>query len=46
MERPIYVRNMDGTFNKKRPIENIVEVDIYYQEYKERTKINVIKGQK
>jgi len=30
MENPIYIRNMDGTFNKKRPIENIVEVNIYY----------------
>ena len=30
MERPIYVRNMDGTFNKKESIENTVEVNIYY----------------
>jgi len=30
MENPIYIRNMDRTFNKKRPIENIVEVNIYY----------------
>ena len=26
----IYVRNMDKTFNKKRPIEDTVEVNIYY----------------
>ena len=37
MERPVYVRNMDGTFNKERLIENMVEVNIYYQEHRERT---------
>ena len=26
MESPIYVRNVDGTFNKRRLIENTVEV--------------------
>jgi len=46
MERPIYVRNVDGTFNKEEPIENTVEVNIYYQEYRERTEIDVIRGQK
>ena len=40
-ERPIYIRNMDGTFNKKRPIEYIVEVNIYDQEHKERTEIDM-----
>ena len=30
MERLIYIRNIDGTFNKEEPIENIVEVNIYY----------------
>ena len=43
LERPINVRNVDGLFNKKRPIENTVEVNIYYQE---RTEINMIGGQK
>jgi len=33
IERPIYVRNVDGTLNKEGPIENIVEVNIYYQRY-------------
>jgi len=42
----IYVRNVDGTFNKERPIENIVEVNIYYQGHRERTEIDVIRGQK
>ena len=30
IERPIYIRNMNGFFNKEVPIEHIVEVDIYY----------------
>jgi len=42
MEKPIYVRNMDGTFNKERPIENTVEVNIYYQEHRERMEIDII----
>ena len=46
MERPIYVRNVNGMLNKERPIENTVEVNIYYQDYRERTEINVIGGQK
>jgi len=46
IERLIYIRNMDGTFNKERPIEYIVEVNIYYQGYKERTEIDMIGGQK
>ena len=28
IENPIYVRNIDETFNKERLIENIVEVNI------------------
>ena len=31
IERLIYMRNMDGSFNKERPIEHMVEVNIYYQ---------------
>jgi len=30
LERPIYIRNMDGSLNKKEPIEHTVEVNIYY----------------
>jgi len=29
IKRPIYIRNINGSFNKKRPIEHIVEVNIY-----------------
>ena len=32
--------------NKEGPIENMVEVNIYYQEHRERTEIDVIGGQK
>ena len=46
MEKPIYVRNVDKMFNKEGPVENTVEVNIYYQEHRERTKIDVIGGQK
>jgi len=44
MERPIYVRNINGFLNKKRPIEHIVEVNIYYQEHREKTVFDVIGG--
>ena len=30
IERPIYVRNVDRTFNKERLIEDTVKVNIYY----------------
>jgi len=30
LERPVNVRNVDGLFNKEGPIENTVEVNIYY----------------
>ena len=33
-------------FNKEGPIENTVEVNIYYQRHRERTEIDVIGGQK
>ena len=46
IERLIYVRNVGGTFNKERPIEHIVEVNIYYQRYREKTEIGIIGGQK
>jgi len=46
LEKLIYMRNIDGTFNKKRPIEHTVEVNIYYHGHRERTEINIIGGQK
>jgi len=44
IERLIYVMNVDGFFNKEEPIEYMVEINIYYQEYRERTKIDKIEG--
>ena len=45
IEKLIYVRNVDGSFNKEESIEHTVEVNIYYQGHRERTEINVIKKQ-
>jgi len=46
LERLMYVRNVDGSLNKERPIEHMVEVNIYYQGHRERTEIDVIGEQK
>ena len=46
LERPINVRNVDGSLNKEGPIENTVEMNIYYKGYRERMEIDVIGGQK
>ena len=46
LERLVNVRNLDGSFNKEGPIENIVEVNIYYQGYRRRMEIDVIREQK
>ena len=46
IKNPIYVRNIDRIFNKERPIENTVEVNIYCQGYRERMEIDIIGEQK
>ena len=46
LERPMNVRNMDGSLNKEGPIENTVKVNIYYQGHRERTEIDMIGRQK
>jgi len=46
IERPIYVKNIDSSFNKEGPIKHTVEVNIYYQGHRERMEINIIGGQK
>ena len=43
IKKPIYVRNINGTFNEKGLIKYIVEMNIYYQRYRERIEIS---GQK
>ena len=44
IERLIYVRNVNGSFNKKGPIKHTVEVNIYYQGHRKRMEIDVIEG--
>ena len=46
IERPIYVRNVNSSFNIKRAIKYRVEANIYYQRHRKRTEINIIRGQK
>jgi len=37
---------VDEMFNKERPIEHMMEVNIYYQGHRKRIEIDVIGGQK
>ena len=46
LNKPMYVRNVDGSLNKEGPIKHMVEVNIYYQGHRERMEIDVIGGQK
>ena len=46
LERLMNMRNMNRLLNKKGPIEHTVEVNIYYRGHRERTEIDVIRGQK
>jgi len=46
LERPMNIRNVDGSLNKEEPIEYTVEVNIYFKEHRERMEIDVIGGKK
>jgi len=46
LERPVYVRNVDGMLNYAGPIVDTVEVEIFFKGHKERMSIDVIEGQK
>jgi len=46
LERPIYVRNINGMLNYAGPIVDTVEVEIFFKGHKGRTSIDVIEGQK
>ena len=46
LERPMNVRNVNGSLNKEGLIEHTVEVNIYYQGHRERMEIDVISRQK
>jgi len=43
IKKLIYIRNVDGLFNKKGPIEHMMEVNIYYQGYREKMEIDIIR---
>ena len=42
LERPVAVRNIDGTNNSRGAITHQVEVNVYYKSYVERMRIDVI----
>ena len=42
LERPVYVRNVDGMLNYVGPIMDTVEVEIFFKGHKKRTAIDVI----
>ena len=44
LERPIYVRNVNGILNYVGLIVDIIEVEIYSKRYKERTLIDITEG--
>ena len=44
LERPMNVRNMNGSLNKEEPIEHTVEVNIYFKGHRERMEIDMIGG--
>jgi len=46
LEKPVYVRNVNGMLNYVGPIVDTVEVEILFKGHKERTLIDVIGGQK
>ena len=46
IESSIYMRIVNGIFNKEKPIKHTVEVNIYYQEHRERMEIDMIGEQK
>jgi len=41
-----YIRNINSFFNKKRPIQHMVKVNIYYWKHSERIEIDLIRDQK
>ena len=45
LERPVYMRNVDGMLNYVGFIVDIVEIEIFFKGYKKRTLINMIGGQ-
>ena len=46
LDKPVYVRNINGTLNYTGPIIDTVEIKIFFKEHKKRMSIDVIRGQK
>ena len=46
LEKPMHMRNINRSLNREGSIEHTVEVNIYYQGYRERMEIDMIGGQK
>ena len=46
LKRLMNVRNVDRSLNKEGSIKHTVDVNIYFKGHRERTEINVIRGQK
>ena len=46
LEKPVYVRNVNGILNYVGPIIDTVEVEVFFKGHKERTSIDIIRGQK
>jgi len=44
LEKPVYVRNVDGMLNYVGLIVDTVEVEIFFKGHKERTLIDMIGG--
>jgi len=40
LDRLMSIRNVDGSLNKEGPIEHMVEVNLYYQDHRERTEVD------
>jgi len=41
LERPVRVKNIDGTYNSGRAITYQIEVNVYYKSYVERMRIDI-----
>ena len=46
LNRPIYMKNVDGTLNYKELIKHTVEMGLFYRGHKEKTVIDMIDRQK
>ena len=42
LERPMNIKNVDGSLNKKGSIEHTVEVNIYFKGHRKRMEIDII----